>query len=77
MSAAAALTLVPLLVHPDALPVVSDVQWLDTPIQVGFGVLIDPLSIVLANVVAVVSFIIMIYCVGYMKDDPARTRFWM
>ena len=77
VSAAAALTLVPQLVHPDALPVVSDVQWLDTPIQVGFGVLIDPLSIVLANVVAVVSFIIMIYCVGYMKDDPARTRFWM
>ena len=39
--------------------------------------LIDPLSIVLANVVAVVSFIIMVYCLGYMKGDPARTRFWM
>ena len=39
--------------------------------------MIDPLSIVLANVVAVISFIIMVYCVGYMKDDPAQTRFWM
>ena len=77
VSAAAALTLVPQLVHPDALPVVSNVQWLETPIRIGFGVLIDPLSIILANVVAVVSFIIMIYCMGYMKDDPARTRFWM
>ena len=31
----------------------------------------------LANVVAVISFIIMVYCLGYMRGDPARTRFWM
>ena len=56
---------------------IRDSLWLDNPIEIGFGVLIDPLSIVLSNVVAVVSFIIMIYCLGYMKADPARTRFWM
>ena len=48
--------------HPDRLPVEHNLAWLDYPIRVSFGVLIDPLSIVLANVVAVISFIIMVYC---------------
>ena len=77
VAAAAAASLLPELWHPERLPVEHTLTWLDHPIRVGFGVLIDPLSIVLANVVAVISFIIMVYCVGYMKDDPARTRFWM
>ena len=77
VAAAAAVSLLPDLWHPERLPVEHNLTWLDHPIRVGFGVLIDPLSIVLANVVAVISFIIMVYCVGYMKDDPARTRFWM
>ena len=77
VSAVAALSLLPELFHPEALPLESNFGWLESPIGIGFGVLIDPLSIVLANVVAAVSFIIMVYCVGYMKGDPARTRFWM
>jgi NADH-quinone oxidoreductase subunit L len=77
VAAAAALRLLPGLLHPETLPLESAVAWLDHPITIGFGVLIDPLSIVLANVVAIVSFIIMVYCLGYMKEDPARTRFWM
>ena len=77
VSAATALSLLPELLHPDTLPLESKLGWLGEPIGIGFGVLLDPLSIVLANVVAVVSFIIMVYCVGYMKDDANRTRFWM
>ena len=77
ISAVAALRLLPGLLHPASLPLESNISWLEAPIEVGLGVLVDPLSIVLANVVAVVSFIIMVYCQGYMKGDPARTRFWM
>jgi NADH-quinone oxidoreductase subunit L len=77
ISAAAALSLLPLLFRPDELPLESNFLWLDAPIEIGFGVLIDPLSIVLVNVVAVVSFVIMVYCLGYMKGDPGQTRFWM
>ncbi len=77
VSAVAALSLLPELFRPETLPLEHNISWLEFPIEVGFGVLIDPLSIVLANVVAVVSFIIMVYCLGYMKGDPARTRFWM
>ena len=77
VSAAAALRLLPALAHPDTLPLESAGVWLEAPIAIGVGILIDPLSIVLANVVAVVSFVIMVYCRGYMRDDAARVRFWM
>ena len=77
VAAGAALSLLPELLHPERLPVEHTVAWLDRPVRIAFGVLVDPLSIVLANVVAVVSFVIMVYCVGYMKGDPAQTRFWM
>ncbi len=77
VSALAALSLLPLLFQPEALPVEQEFVWLDQPFRIGFGILVDPLSIVLTNVVAVISSVIMIYCVGYMKGDPARTRFWM
>ncbi len=76
-AAAAALSLLPKLLHPEQLPVEQTLAWIEQPIRIGFGVLVDPLSIVLANVVAVISFIIMVYCLGYMRGDPARTRFWM
>lgn len=79
-AAAGALHLLPALLQDralESLPIESAVAWIDAPIRIGFGVLIDPLGIVLANVVAVVSFIIMVYCVGYMRGDPGETRFWM
>lgn len=77
VSAAAALRLLWTLARPDTLPIESTGVWLEAPIAIGVGILIDPLSIVLANVVAMVSFVIMVYCRGYMKDDATRIRFWM
>lgn len=44
--------------------------------DLGFGILIDPISIILANVVAAVSAVIMVYSVKYMEDEPDTTRFW-
>ncbi|MGQ9523382.1 MAG: NADH-quinone oxidoreductase subunit L [Armatimonadota bacterium] len=41
-----------------------------------FGTLFDPLSAVMALVVAGVSFLIHIYSVGYMHDDPAYSRYF-
>ena len=77
VAAGATVSLLPALRHPERLPVEHTVAWLEHPVRIGLGVLVDPLSIVLANVVAVISFVIMVYCVGYMKGDPALTRFWM
>ncbi|MFO7877610.1 MAG: NADH-quinone oxidoreductase subunit L [Desulfovermiculus sp.] len=77
LTAAFAVSMLPLLSSPEQLPLESTLVWLSTPIQVSFGVLLDPLSVIVANVVAVISFFIMVYCLGYMKGDPGIMRFWM
>ncbi len=40
------------------------------------GVLADPLAVIMANVVAWISLLIVIYATGYMKGDPNIVRFW-
>jgi NADH-quinone oxidoreductase subunit L len=56
---------------------VRDVQvnWI-TSLNIKAGVLLDPLSIILANVVSWVSFLIMVYSLAYMKGDDGLTRYW-
>jgi len=44
------------------------------PIEV--GVLVDPLSIMISNVVAFIAFLIVVYSTGYMRGDPGLTRYW-
>ncbi len=77
LTAVSAVMMLPLLSAAEALPIQSKLVWLDSPIQVDFGVLLDPLSIIVTNVVAVISFFIMVYCLGYMKGNPEIMRFWM
>ncbi len=77
LAAVCAVALVPLLFQAEALPLEHSFVWLSTPIQISVGVLLDPLSIIVANVVAVISFFIMVYCLGYMKGSPSIMRFWM
>jgi NADH-quinone oxidoreductase subunit L len=40
------------------------------------GVLSDPLTIVVCNVVAWISFLVMVYSLDYMKGDLGLTRYW-
>jgi NADH-quinone oxidoreductase subunit L len=56
---------------------VQDVQvnWI-TSLNIKAGILLDPLSIILANVVSWVSFLIMVYTLAYMKGDDGLTRYW-
>jgi NADH-quinone oxidoreductase subunit L len=77
LSAIGSLKLLTHLFHPETLPLESSVKWIEIPFVVEFGVLVDPLSIILTTVVAVISFIIVVYCLGYMKGDPGITRFLM
>src|SRR6266478_2482061 len=45
-------------------------------LQVSFGLLLDPLSAVMLMIVTGVGFIIHVYSVGYMEDDPGFWRFF-
>ncbi len=40
------------------------------------GVLVDPLSIMICNVVAFISFLIVVYSTSYMHGDKHLTRYW-
>src|SRR3990167_1481501 len=53
----------------------DQISWISS-IGLKAGVLADPLSVIMANVVAWISFLIMIYSTGYMKGDKSITRFW-
>jgi len=41
-----------------------------------FGVLVDPLSVIIMNVVALISFLIVVYSTSYMHGDKCLTRYW-
>ncbi len=51
------------------------VPWIPS-LGITAGVLVDPLSLFMANIVAWISLLIMIYSVGYMKGEFGMTRYW-
>lgn len=44
--------------------------------EVNVGLLIDTLSVIIANVVSFLSFLIMVYSTKYMAEDKSIGRFW-
>jgi len=46
------------------------------PFRVSFGLLLDPLSAVMAATVTTVSFFVHLYSIEYMRGDPAYRRFF-
>ena len=46
------------------------------PLDIPFAFLVDPLSCLMLLIVTGVGFIIHVYSVGYMKDDPGFNRFF-
>lgn len=56
----------------------KQVFWFALPdgAKVGLGMLVDPLSIILANIVAFLSLLIMIYSLKYVEKDPGASRYW-
>ena len=73
MSALSAASLLPAALQGHEIH--DQVMWIDA-IGLKAGVLADPLSAIMANVVGWISFLIMIYSTGYMRGDRDITRFW-
>jgi NADH-quinone oxidoreductase subunit L len=51
------------------------IPWIPA-LNIQAGVLVDPLSMFMVNIVAWVSFLIMVYSLEYMKGDSGLTRYW-
>ena len=52
-----------------------EISWVPQ-LSLNAGVLVDPLSIFLVNIVAWISFLIMVYSLQYMKGEFGLTRYW-
>src|SRR5688572_6452991 len=53
----------------------SQIPWISA-LNIKAGTLADPLSIIMANLVAWISLLIIIYSLGYMHGDRDLTRYW-
>jgi len=53
----------------------SQYPWISSA-GINAGVLADTLSIIMTNLVAWISFLIMVYSIGYMKGDRDLIRYW-
>src|ERR687884_104332 len=72
-SAISAATLIPLALSGSEIH--SQVSWISS-LGLKAGILADPLSIVMTNLVAWISFLIMVYSTGYMHGDKDLKRYW-
>src|SRR5919112_209624 len=72
-SAISAATLIPLALQ--GAEVHSQITWISA-LSLKAGVLADPLAIIMTNLVAWISFLIMVYSTGYMHGDRDLTRYW-
>src|ERR1700722_3775349 len=67
----------------DPSPKVDSIPWLSVSSQVfghftiNVGTLLDPLSAMMLVVVTLVSFLVHLYSLGYMDDEPGLARFFM
>ena len=76
LAAVFASTLIPLLFNtPPPLYHSEGFSWIPS-LNISMGVIVDPLSIVMANIVAWISFLIMVYSLKYMHGEPGLTRYW-
>ena len=73
ISALLAATLIPIVVSGSEIH--SQIPWIPT-LNIKAGVLADPLSVIMTNLVAWISSLIIIYSVGYMHGDRDLTRYW-
>ena len=65
------------LTHRIELPLEVSVSWMAIPgFTIPFGILIDPLSLLMSLVVTGVGSAIFIYAIGYMAEDEGYSRFF-
>ena len=72
-SAISASTLLPLIASNSVID--SQVSWIGA-LGLKTGVLATPLSVIMTNLVAWISFLIIVYSTGYMHEDKDLTRYW-
>lgn len=58
-------------------PVEYQTAWMmSSDIYIPFGFLLDPTSLIMLTIVAIISFLVQVYSVGYMAGDPGFSRYY-
>ncbi len=58
-------------------PVQLSTRWLaSSSVEIPFGFLLDPLSLLMLVIVAGISFLVQVYSLGYMAGDPGFSRYY-
>lgn len=58
-------------------PIEYSAVWLvSSAVEIPFGFLIDPLSLLMLAIVAAISFLVQVYSLGYMEGDPGFSRYY-
>ncbi len=58
-------------------PITFTGRWMASgDITIPIGVLIDPASLLMMTIVAVISFLVQVYSLGYMAGDPGFSRYY-
>jgi NADH-quinone oxidoreductase subunit L len=64
--------------YPNRTMVCFDLAWLNfsPELTANMGIYLDPISVMMTVVITLISLLVNIYSIGYMKDDPAFGRFF-
>ena len=59
-------------------PIIFTEWWLVSGdfIRIPFGFLLDPLSLIMLNIVVTIVFLVQLYSIGYMEGDPGMGRYF-
>jgi NADH-quinone oxidoreductase subunit L len=58
-------------------PLLWETRWLMTgSLNLAFGFLLDPLSVLMLSLVSAISLLVQVYSLGYMAGDPGFTRYF-
>lgn len=76
ISCISALLMTPLIFTKQVVDINSG--WISLPVggTISIGMLIDPLSIIMANIVSFVTLLILFYSIWYMREEYGQSRYW-
>lgn len=64
-------------IHEGLKPIETSFNWLSLGgLKIKFGILLDPLGLLMLVVVCLVSLLVQVYSHGYMKDDEGYSKFF-
>jgi NADH-quinone oxidoreductase subunit L len=75
LGAVCTLSLIPTLLEAHGEAILYSVPWMQA-LNINLSVLVDPLSVLMANIAGVVGLLIMIYSVSYMQGEEGTPRFF-